>query len=81
LRNRAIYMQKIGVVTAGGDAPGMNVAILSVVRTAIFNWLEVVGIERGHAGLIEEKIRPLNARFSRFGLFMATKEEHRRATI
>jgi len=62
LRNRAIYMQKIGVVTAGGDAPGMNVAILSVVRTAIFNGLKVVGIERGHAGLIEEKIRPLNAR-------------------
>ena len=81
MRNKAIYMQKIGVVTAGGDAPGMNVAILSVVRTAIFNWLEVVGIERGHAGLIEGKIRPLNARFSRFGLFMATKEEHRRATI
>ena len=89
MRNRAIYMQKIGVVTAGGDAPGMNAAILSVVRTAIFNWLEVVRIERGHAGLIEGKhagliegkIRPLNARFSRFGLFMATKEEHRRATI
>ncbi len=62
MRNRAIYMQKIGVVTAGGDAPGMNAAILSVVRTAIFNWLKVVGIERGHAGLIEGKIRPLNAR-------------------
>ena len=62
MRNKAIYMQKIGVVTAGGDAPGMNAAILSVVRTAIFNWLEVVGIEREHAGLIEGKIHPLNAR-------------------
>jgi len=55
-------MQKIGVVTAGGDAPGMNAAIRSVVRTAIFNGLKVVGIERGYAGLIEGKIRPLNAR-------------------
>jgi len=55
-------MQKIGVVTAGGDAPGMNAAIRSVVRTAIFNGLKVLGIERGYAGLIEGKIRPLNAR-------------------
>ncbi|MCL6579533.1 MAG: 6-phosphofructokinase [Candidatus Bathyarchaeota archaeon] len=55
-------MQKIGVVTAGGDAPGMNAAIRSVVRTAIFHGLKVVGIERGYAGLIEGKIHPLNAR-------------------
>jgi len=55
-------MQKIGVITAGGDAPGMNAAIRSVVRTAIFNGLKVLGIERGYAGLIEGKIRPLNAR-------------------
>jgi 6-phosphofructokinase 1 len=55
-------MQKIGIVTAGGDAPGMNAAIRSVVRTAIFHGLKVVGIERGYAGLIEGKIRPLNAR-------------------
>lgn len=55
-------MEKIGVVTAGGDAPGMNAAIRSIVRTAIFNELKVVGIERGYAGLIEGKIRPLDAR-------------------
>ncbi|MEM2946888.1 MAG: 6-phosphofructokinase [Candidatus Bathyarchaeia archaeon] len=55
-------MEKIGVVTAGGDAPGMNAAIRSVVRTAIFNGLKVVGIERGYTGLIEGKIRPLDAR-------------------
>lgn len=55
-------MEKIGVVTAGGDAPGMNAAIRSVVRTAIFNWLKVVGITRGYAGLIKGKIRPLDAR-------------------
>ena len=55
MRNRAIYMQKIGVVTAGGDAPGMNVAIRSVVRTAIFNWLEVVGINGDTLGLLKRK--------------------------
>ncbi|MEM4733182.1 MAG: 6-phosphofructokinase [Candidatus Bathyarchaeia archaeon] len=55
-------MEKIGVVTAGGDAPGMNAAIRSVVRTAMFNGLKIVGIERGYAGLIEGKIRPLNVR-------------------
>lgn len=55
-------MKKIGVVTAGGDAPGMNAAIRSVVRTAIFNGLEVAGIERGYAGLIEGKIHSLDVR-------------------
>ena len=55
-------MKKIGVVTAGGDAPGMNAAIRSIVRTAIFNELEVVGVERGYAGLIEEKIHSLDIR-------------------
>lgn len=55
-------MEKVGVVTAGGDAPGMNAAIRSVVRTAIYNGLKVVGIERGYAGLIEGNIRYLNAR-------------------
>lgn len=43
-------MQRIGVVTAGGDAPGMNAAIRSIVRTAIFHGLEVIGIERGYMG-------------------------------
>ncbi len=55
-------MEKIGVVTAGGDAPGMNAAIRSIVRTAIFHGLKVVGVERGYAGLIEGKTRPLDAR-------------------
>ncbi len=55
-------MEKIGVVTAGGDAPWMNAAIRSIVRTAIFNGLKVVGVERGYAGLIEGKTRPLDAR-------------------
>ena len=55
-------MRRIGVVTAGGDAPGMNAAIRSIVRTAIFRGLEVLGIERGYAGLIEEQVRPLGPR-------------------
>ncbi len=38
-------LKRIGVVTAGGDAPGMNAAIRAVVRTALFNGLEVVAIE------------------------------------
>ena len=44
-------MQKIAVLTSGGDAPGMNAAIRAVVRTALYHQLEVYGIERGFAGL------------------------------
>ena len=50
------------MVTAGGDAPGMNAAIRAVVRTAMFNGLEVVGIERGYTGLMERKIQSLDIR-------------------
>jgi 6-phosphofructokinase len=46
----------IGVVTPGGDAPGMNTAIRAVVRTAIYNNLKIYGIERGWAGLAENRI-------------------------
>lgn len=51
---------RIGVLTSGGDAPGMNAAIRAIVRTAIFNKIEVYGINRGYAGLLEEDITPLN---------------------
>ncbi|MDQ1280449.1 MAG: 6-phosphofructokinase 1 [Thermoproteota archaeon] len=53
---------RIGVTTTGGDAPGMNAAIRAVVRYAIPQGLEVVGIERGYAGLITNQIIPLNLR-------------------
>lgn len=53
-------MQKIAVLTSGGDAPGMNAAIRAVVRTGIFNNLEVYGIERGYAGLIEGTLHKMN---------------------
>lgn len=55
-------MKKIGVVTAGGDAPGMNAAIRSVVRTAIHNNLEVIGFERGYKGIIERQTKPMESR-------------------
>jgi len=47
---------KIGVLTSGGDAPGMNAAIRAVVRTGIYNNLEVYGVVRGYTGLIENDI-------------------------
>lgn len=46
-------LQKIGVLTSGGDAPGMNAAIRAVTRAAIANKLKVVGIRRGYQGMIE----------------------------
>jgi 6-phosphofructokinase 1 len=45
-------IKKIGVLTSGGDAPGMNAAIRAVTRTAIFNGMEVVGIRHGYHGMI-----------------------------
>ena len=45
-------IKTIGVLTSGGDAPGMNAAIRAVVRTAMKNSIECVGIRRGYAGLI-----------------------------
>ena len=55
-------MKTIGVLTSGGDAPGMNAAIRAVVRTACENGMKVYGINRGYQGLIEEDIRELNIR-------------------
>ena len=49
-------IKTIGVLTSGGDAPGMNAAIRSVVRTAIHNGINVKGIMRGYAGLLQEEI-------------------------
>lgn len=53
---------KIGVMTSGGDAPGMNAAIRAVVRTGIYNGMEVFGIMRGFSGLIENDIIPMHSR-------------------
>lgn len=52
-------MKRIGVLTSGGDSPGMNAAIRAVVRGAVYNKMEVYGIERGYEGLIDGDIREL----------------------
>lgn len=53
-------IKTIGVLTSGGDAPGMNAAIRAVVRTGISNGLKVKGIRCGYAGLLEEDIIDLD---------------------
>ena len=55
-------MKTIGVLTSGGDAPGMNAAVRSVVRTAIANGMTVKGVMRGYNGLIDGDVVDLNAR-------------------
>lgn len=54
-------MKKIAVFTSGGDSPGMNACIRSVVRTAIYNKLEVVGIIRGYEGMINGDFLPMQS--------------------
>lgn len=49
-------IKRIGVLTSGGDAPGMNAAVRAVVRTAIYHGLEVYGIFRGYEGMIDGEI-------------------------
>ena len=50
-------MKRIGVLTSGGDSPGMNLAIRAVVRKAIFHDIEVYGIYHGYAGLISVTLK------------------------
>jgi len=52
-------IKKVGVLTSGGDAPGMNAAIRAVVRAAIYHNIEVVGIRKGYKGMIEGDFIPL----------------------
>ncbi|AQU78971.1 MULTISPECIES: 6-phosphofructokinase [Planococcus] len=54
-------MKKIGVLTSGGDSPGMNAAIRAVVRKGIFHGIEVAGVYSGYQGLIEGTIKTLEA--------------------
>jgi 6-phosphofructokinase 1 len=53
---------KIGVLTSGGDSPGMNAAVRAVVRTGIYNGLEVFGVMRGYTGMVENDIIPMHSR-------------------
>lgn len=52
-------MRRIGVLTSGGDAPGMNAAIRAVVRHALGRGLEVIGIRRGYTGLLAGELQPM----------------------
>ncbi|MBT8394788.1 MAG: 6-phosphofructokinase [Flavobacteriaceae bacterium] len=56
------FIKKVAVMTSGGDSPGMNAAIRSVIRAAAFYNLDSVGIYRGYQGLIEGDIEHMNAR-------------------
>ncbi len=53
-------MKRIGILTSGGDAPGMNAVIRAAVRTAIVHGIEVIGIKRGYSGLITGEMFPLS---------------------
>jgi 6-phosphofructokinase 1 len=55
-------ISKIAVLTSGGDAPGMNPCIRAVVRTAIYNGLQVAGIRQGYQGLIDNNMYDMNTR-------------------
>ncbi|MBE6040906.1 MAG: 6-phosphofructokinase [Clostridiales bacterium] len=55
-------MKRIGVLTSGGDAPGMNAAVRAVVRYGIYSDMEVYGISRGYEGLIEGEFEKLDRR-------------------
>jgi len=55
-------MKRIGVLTSGGDGPGLNPCIRAVTRTALSYGIEVVGIKRGYVGLIDNDVMPLDAR-------------------
>lgn len=58
----ATEIKKIAVFTSGGDAPGMNAALRSVVRTCAYLKIECVGIYRGYQGMIEGDFEPMDAR-------------------
>lgn len=55
-------MKTIGVLTSGGDAPGMNAAIRAVVRTGCENGVRVLGIRRGYSGLMQGDMFEMNLR-------------------
>jgi 6-phosphofructokinase len=54
-------IKKIGVLTSGGDAPGMNAAIRAVVRTSVYNEIEVLGIRHGYQGMINANFKELHS--------------------
>jgi 6-phosphofructokinase 1 len=72
-----MVMRLVGVLTSGGDGPGLNPCIRAVTRMALEYGMEVMGIERGYAGLMDGEMIPLNARsvggiIRRGGTFLGT---------
>ena len=70
-------MERIAVLTSGGDAPGMNACIRAVVRTALNNKMDIYGVEKGYEGLVKGEIIRLNTRsvsdmIHRGGTFLST---------
>lgn len=61
-KNMSNTIKKIGVLTSGGDSPGMNAAIRSVVRTCAYHNIECIGIYRGYEGMIEGDFKELGPR-------------------
>ena len=55
-------IKTIGLLTSGGDAPGMNAALRGVVRCAVNNGIRVLGFEKGYNGLIENEFREMDKR-------------------
>lgn len=55
-------VSKIGVLTSGGDSPGMNAAVRAVVRTSLYHGLEVYGIMRGYSGMVDNEINKMDSR-------------------
>jgi 6-phosphofructokinase 1 len=79
-------MKRIGVITSGGDAPGMNACVRAVVRTALSLGLEVYGIRRGYSGLIDGDMEQLTARdvggiIQRGGTFLQTARSQEFMTV
>src|SRR5690606_22288714 len=79
-------IKKIGVLTSGGDAPGMNAAIRAVVRAGLYYNIEMYGIYRGYEGMIQNDIKKLDSKniahvLERGGTFLksARSEEFRKA--
>ncbi len=79
-------MKRIAVLTSGGDAPGMNAAIRSVVRTGLYHGLEVLGVRHGYKGLMEGDFIPLDSRsvagiIHRGGTILYTARSERFKTV
>jgi 6-phosphofructokinase 1 len=76
-REKIVNLSKIGILTSGGDSPGMNTALRAVTRTAIQSGLEVIGIEQGYQGIFDKRFVELGPRdvggvMQRGGTFLYT---------